>query len=61
MGCGGSSFRAIRDIGLPELNFVQLARGMGVAAVRVETAGEFGLEFEAAMLERGPRVIEAVI
>lgn len=34
---------------------------MGVSAVRVETAGEFVREFGAAMRERGPRVIEAVI
>jgi len=57
----GAQSEAMVDIGRPELDFVQVARGMGVAAVRVETAGEFVREFGAAMRERGPRVIEAVI
>ena len=57
----GAQSEAMVDIGRPELDFVQIARGMGVEAVRVKTAGEFVRAFGAAMREPGPRVIEAVI
>lgn len=49
------------DIGSPDLDFVQLAEGMGVAANRAETAEEFNRLMETAMKEKGPRLIEAVI
>jgi acetolactate synthase-1/2/3 large subunit len=49
------------DIGRPDLDFVSLARGMGVPATRAASAQEFTRQFHAAVSERGPRVIEAVI
>ncbi len=45
----------------PELDFVQLSRGMGVSADRATTAGEFNTLFESAMKNRGPRLIEAIL
>jgi len=48
------------DISNPELNFVQIAEGMGVKATRVTTAEEFNQQLEAALLEKGPRLIEAL-
>lgn len=48
------------DISKPELNFVQIAQGMGVKATRVTTADEFNQQLESALQERGPRLIEAV-
>ena len=49
------------DIGNPDLDFVKISEGLGVRAARAETAEEFNRLFEAAMKERGPRLIEAVI
>jgi acetolactate synthase I/II/III large subunit len=45
----------------PALDWVKLANGMGVPAVRVERAEELVKELERALLEDGPRLIEAVI
>jgi acetolactate synthase-1/2/3 large subunit len=49
------------DIGRPDLDWVKLAEGMGVAATRATTVDEFVQQFRAAVRERGPRVIEALI
>jgi acetolactate synthase I/II/III large subunit len=49
------------DIGRPDLDFVSLARGMGVPATRAASAQEFTRQFQAAVSERGPHVIEAVL
>jgi acetolactate synthase-1/2/3 large subunit len=49
------------DIGSPDLDWVSLARGMGVPATRAATAAEFDAQFQVAVAERGPRLIEAVI
>ena len=43
------------------LDFVKLAEGMGVAASRAETAEAFAAQFEDAMKQAGPRLIEAVV
>lgn len=45
----------------PELDFVSLAAGMGVSACRATTADEFNDAFRQAMIEPGPRLIEAVL
>jgi len=52
--------QALRNysIGDPDLDFVALARGLGVAAARVATADEFNTRFAAAMAESGPKLIE---
>jgi acetolactate synthase-1/2/3 large subunit len=49
------------DLHNPELDWVSLARGMGVEATRAKTAEEFADQFASAMKTRGPRLIEAVI
>jgi acetolactate synthase-1/2/3 large subunit len=49
------------DIGRPDLDFVSLSEGMGVPATRATTAAEFTAQFHAAVRERGPRLIEAVL
>jgi acetolactate synthase-1/2/3 large subunit len=49
------------DIGRPDLDWVALARGMGVEATRATTADEFNRQFAAALGTRGPRLIEAVL
>jgi len=45
----------------PDLDFVALARGMGVQAERATTAEEFNALFEAAMAGSGPRLIDALV
>jgi acetolactate synthase-1/2/3 large subunit len=49
------------DLGRPDLDWVQLARGMGVPSVRATAVGEFTAAFAAAMREPGPRLIEALV
>ncbi len=49
------------DIGNPDLDFVKISEGLGVKAGRATTAEEFNALYEAAMKEKGPRLIEAVV
>jgi acetolactate synthase-1/2/3 large subunit len=49
------------DIARPELDFVALARGMGVPASAPRTADEFCTELERAFHEPGPHLIECKI
>ena len=48
------------DIGNPDLNFAQLAEGMGVRASRATTADAFNQQLANAVNEKGPCLIEAV-
>ncbi len=58
---GGPKAKEMLDISRPDLDFVALATGMGVSATRATTAEEFAEQFAAAVAQRGPSVIEAVI
>jgi acetolactate synthase-1/2/3 large subunit len=49
------------DLDNPTLDFVSLARALGVRAARAETAEDFTRHFAAAMSEPGPCLIEAVL
>lgn len=49
------------DIDRPDIDWVALAKGMGVEAVRVSTAEAFDDVLAAFMRQRGPRLIEAVL
>jgi acetolactate synthase-1/2/3 large subunit len=49
------------DIGNPDLDWVSLARGMGVEAVRVADARSFEDCLASALRRRGPFLIEAVM
>lgn len=49
------------DLASPALDFVHLANGCGVPASRASTAGEFAVQFQAALRQRGPSLIEAVL
>jgi acetolactate synthase-1/2/3 large subunit len=57
----GTKANEMLDIGRPDLDFVSLAKGLGVLATRAATAAEFTAQFRIAMAERGPRLIEAVL
>ncbi|HEX4891288.1 MAG TPA: acetolactate synthase large subunit [Alphaproteobacteria bacterium] len=49
------------DLSNPDLNWVQLANGMGVSASRATTQDEFNKQFKDACATKGPHLIEAVI
>jgi acetolactate synthase-1/2/3 large subunit len=57
----GPKALSLLDLTNPELDWVSLARGMGVEASRATTAEELGDQFKSAMKSRGPRLIEAVM
>jgi len=49
------------DLSEPTLNFALLAQGMGVHAVRTDTAEGFAKALEYALAEPGPHLIEALV
>jgi acetolactate synthase-1/2/3 large subunit len=49
------------DIGRPDLDWVAMARGMGVPASRATTAEEFTKQFAAGLATPGPYLVEAVL
>ena len=56
-----AGFIPLLDIGNPDLDWVSLARGMGVEAVRVADARSLEDCLASAMRRRGPFLIEAVM
>jgi acetolactate synthase-1/2/3 large subunit len=57
----GPKTLAMLDLHDPELDFVKLAQGMGVAASCAATSEDFAAQFAAAMQTKGPHLIEAVL
>jgi len=57
----GPQALSMLDIGNPDLDWVSLATGMGVDAVRVDAVDAFRDAFASAMSQSGPRLIEAVL
>ena len=49
------------DISRPPLDFVALAKGMGVDGTRVETADDLVRALERAQAEPGPYLIDAIL
>jgi len=49
------------DLSEPALDFVALARGMGVPGIRVTTAEDLSAALAASFAEPGPRLIEAMV
>jgi acetolactate synthase I/II/III large subunit len=45
----------------PELDWVKLASGMGVESSRATSVAEFAAQFQSAMRNRGPRLIEVIV
>ena len=60
-GAMGRMANDMVDIGRPDLDWVRLSEGMGVPATRAATADEFVAQFRAAVREKGPALIEAVL
>jgi acetolactate synthase-1/2/3 large subunit len=57
----GARAQSQLDLSRPNLDFVALARGMGVPGVRCDTVEDFSRAFARAMAEPGPHLIEAMI
>ena len=57
----GPQALSMLDIGNPDLDWVSLATGMGVEAVRVDQIDAFRDAFASSMAQSGPRLIEAVL
>jgi acetolactate synthase-1/2/3 large subunit len=49
------------DLSRPDINWVDIAQGMGVPATKATSAEEFHQHFAAAMATRGPQLIEAMV
>jgi acetolactate synthase-1/2/3 large subunit len=60
-GEAGPSAKKLLDLGGPEIDFVAVAKGLGLPAVSCATAEDFDKAFAAAMAQRGPMFIEAKI
>jgi acetolactate synthase-1/2/3 large subunit len=63
VGAQGDGKRAAQllDLGGPDLDFVALARGMGIPATRATTAEELADQLRRALAEPGPHLIDAVL
>ncbi|HEX2086489.1 MAG TPA: thiamine pyrophosphate-dependent enzyme, partial [Solirubrobacteraceae bacterium] len=60
-GGGGPKARSQLDLEGPNLDFVKLAEGMGVPAVRTDTSEGFAEALDRALAEPGPHLIEALV
>ena len=60
-GAPGARARSMMDIDNPEIDWISLAKGMGVPACRVTTTEELNRQLAAYLAEPGPNLIEAVI
>jgi acetolactate synthase-1/2/3 large subunit len=57
----GPLARRMLDLGDPPMDFVHLAKGLGLQATRAETAEEFSDQLARALATPGPSVVEAVV
>ncbi|TNE56976.1 MAG: acetolactate synthase large subunit [Alphaproteobacteria bacterium] len=57
----GPKALSMLNIGSPDLSFTEIARGMGVEAMRSETAEDFNDHFKYCMENKGPKLIEVML
>jgi acetolactate synthase-1/2/3 large subunit len=60
-GAGGPKARDMLDLSRPDMDFVSLARGLGVPATRATTGEEFSDQLARSLATPGPSVIEAIV
>jgi acetolactate synthase-1/2/3 large subunit len=58
---GGPKAKEMLDLTGPNLDFVSIAKGMGVPATRATTAEEFADQFARSINTEGPSLIEAIV
>jgi acetolactate synthase-1/2/3 large subunit len=61
VGAIGENARRMLDLDHPSLDWVSLAKGMGVEAARADTCERFDALLDSALSRTGPFLIEAVI
>ena len=61
VGVPGEKATSMLSIGDPDIDWVKMSESMGVEATRVDTAEGFTAAFAAAMAQKGPRLIEAIV
>src|SRR5262249_31387801 len=57
----GPASSKLLELGDPSIDWVSLAKGLGVPAVRRQAAEEVDAAFDGWMAEHGPSLIEAVV
>lgn len=57
----GPHAQTLFDLGNPSIDWVQISKGMGVPAVKVDTAEKLAKELRMALKEPGPHLIEMII
>jgi acetolactate synthase-1/2/3 large subunit len=57
----GDRAKALTDLGHPDLDFVRLGTGLGVASRRVESGEQLTSALDEAIAEPGPHLIEAIL
>ena len=57
----GPQAASMTDLSHPEIKWVEIARGMGVPGVRVESAESLNTQLTRAFAEPGPHLIEAIL
>lgn len=57
----GMHAQSVMDLGNPALDWVQISRGMGVPAVRIDSTEQLAGELSIALKEPGPKLIEMVL
>jgi acetolactate synthase I/II/III large subunit len=57
----GKQAQSLMGLTQPAIDWVSLAKGMGVPGVRVETVEDLEREFERTLAEAGPQLIEAIL
>jgi acetolactate synthase-1/2/3 large subunit len=57
----GPRAREMLDLGDPSIDFVHLAKGLGLHATRAESAEQFCDQLSRALAMPGPTVVEAVV
>jgi acetolactate synthase-1/2/3 large subunit len=57
----GPRAREMLDLGDPAIDFVHLARGLGLHAARAESADQFSEQLARALATPGPSVVEAIV
>lgn len=58
---GGPAAKALLDLSAPELNFAEIAEGMGVPGSRAATCEQLAQQLERAIAEPGPHLIDAIV
>ena len=57
----GPTALSLLDLSNPDLEWTEIARGMGMQALKVETVAAFDQAFAEAMAHKGPRLIEVIL